>query len=589
MEQDMISKDSALAIFTFSPVQSFISEARRAEDLFNGSVILSRLASAAAAALGEQNLIYPASLSGQDMPNKLVAALPLDEAESKLQAAENALIGEWRKIAAAARQAANLDSDEAWMNIWRRQVIQNPPWQVFWVYVPHSGNYAQDYDEASRRLDALKHTRIFAQSEEDGEKDSLSGQRSALHVAEKTARAYWAEMAKKPHITAAKLKPEGKERLDSIGLVKRFAELNAGLPFPSTSTVAAWDFYQMARQNASDELQAYRDQLERLGLHKARKHDVEFPYDLDVLFKETLTPQRMRESYQRAEKDLSAAKNALASLVKKVGSEPSPYYAIVLLDGDGIGKKLDKKAVEQFGGKSYHQRFSQALAQFAQATLNLVQAERGGFLIYNGGDDVLLLASLQNAIPLARQLASAYRQSFNGWLTATLSGAVLIAHHLSPLSRALSDLRAAERAAKSAEADEYGNKDMLCVALTKRGGEPLLARSPWSALDGFEDRWAQPFGKGWLANSLPYLLRDDLRVAENLDQAAVRALARYRFRRQAGDGFKEKAAELAEQWVKWAGEIEKKLSQRDSTRRQAIEEAVHWLVIARFLGQGGKE
>ncbi len=37
--------ETALAIFTFSPVQSFISEARRAEDLFNGSAILSRLAS----------------------------------------------------------------------------------------------------------------------------------------------------------------------------------------------------------------------------------------------------------------------------------------------------------------------------------------------------------------------------------------------------------------------------------------------------------------------------------------------------------------------------------------------------------------
>ncbi len=34
----------AVLIFTFSPVQSFIAEARRSEDLFNGSAILSRLA-----------------------------------------------------------------------------------------------------------------------------------------------------------------------------------------------------------------------------------------------------------------------------------------------------------------------------------------------------------------------------------------------------------------------------------------------------------------------------------------------------------------------------------------------------------------
>lgn len=581
--------ETALAIFTFSPVQSFISEARRAEDLFNGSAILSLLAFAAAERLGRKNLIYPASLSKNDMPNKLVARLPLAEAETMLQKAENALIDEWREIADDARRKSGLTTDEVWMSIWQRQVIHNPPWQVFWVYQPETGDYAQDYKEVSRRLDALKHSRLFTQSEEEGEKDSLSGQRSALHLNEKAPKQYWAEMATRGGITASQLKPGGKERLDSIGLIKRFANLAGQREFPSTSTVAGWDFYQQARTTAKQELRDYCCELENLKLYKARSSDSDFPYDLDLLFKETLTVKRMKDSYGKSltEKDLLPARKLLAALVEKVGFSPSPYYAILLLDGDGIGKKLDRMEGNGVIGEDFHCRFSKCLAEFARKAGGLVKPEQGGFLVYNGGDDVLLLASLQSAVPLACSLAQAYQEAFSGLFRATLSGAVLIAHHLSPLSRVLTDLREAEKHAKSVVADGLGNKDALCIALSKRGGEPLRMRSRWDVLIGFEQGYVAAFREGGLANSLPYLLRDDLRVAENLDDGAVAALVRYRFQRQAGEGFKDRAKGMAGKWLHWALSIEDMLPK--DAKKTAFEEAVNALIIARFLAQGGKE
>ncbi|MEW6505273.1 MAG: type III-B CRISPR-associated protein Cas10/Cmr2 [Chloroflexota bacterium] len=587
--------ETALAIFTFSPVQSFISEARRAEDLFNGSAILSRLACAAAKALDKENLIYPDSLSENDMPNKLVARLPLDQAAGMLEKAENALIGEWRKIAEEALQTSGLTTDEVWVSIWQRQVIQNPPWQVFWVYQPETGDYTADFREASRRLDALKHSRLFTQSEEEGEKDSLSGQRSALHTNGKSPKKYWAEMAKKPQITASQLKPEGKERLDSIGLIKRFAELAGRREFPSTSTVAGWDFYQQAKAAAGELLKTYSGELENLKLHKVRPADRDFPYDLDLFFKETLTVERMKDSYGRefTEKDLAPAKQALKKLVEAVGFSPSPYYAILLLDGDGIGRKLDRMEANGVKGEDFHRQFSKKLGKFAEKTAEFVKPSEGGFLVYNGGDDVLLLASLQRAIPLASSLAQAYQQAFSDLFKATLSGAVLIAHHLSPLSRVLADLRKAEKHAKSVAADELGNKDTLCLALSKRGGEPLLARSPWILIEKFEEDWVKPFREGKLANSMPYLLREDLRVAEGLDEEAVEALVCYRFKRQAGENFnKQEVADLSEQWIGWVATIEemiKKEQHQTVPKKTAFEEAVNGLIIARFLAQGGKE
>lgn len=576
----------ALAIFTFSPVQSFISEARRAEDLFNGSAILSRLAYAAAQAIGAGSLVYPAKLSPTDMPNKLVAELDLNSAEQTLKNAENALIGEWRKIAADARQRAHLDSDAVWMSIWERQVVQRPPWQVFWVVVPQSGDYRKDYRRASRLLDGLKHSRLFDQNEEEGEKDSLSGQRSALHREKETSKKYWTEMAKKPHITASRLKPEGMERLDGIGLVKRFAELNPEREFPSTSTVAGWDFYQLTQKNAKAELGAYRQVLEDLGLYKARQKDAVFPYDLDVLFEETLTPQRMKDSYNQtfSAEQLKPARQALNKLYRAAGdARPSPYYAILKLDGDGVGKKLDGME-----GKDRHKGFSEGLAAFADETSKIVRPAEGGFLIYNGGDDVLLLASLQKAIPLAVELIRTYREALDGVVTATLSGAVLIAHHLSPLSRVLADLRAAEKYAKSVKKDDLDNKDTLCVALNKRGGEPLLARSSPERLVDFDLIWIDTFRCGKLAGGLPYMLRDDLRIAEDLQPEAVQSLVRYRFQRQAEQGFGEQAAALADQWVEWVNDIGNKLETADP-RRTAFEEGINWLVIARFLAKGGRE
>ena len=285
---------TALAIFTFSPVQSFISEARRAEDLFNGSAILSRLAYAAAQVIGQQNLIYPLSISPDDMPNKLVAALPINEAEERLSRAEQAFLQEWRAIADQARQnwfkiaaGSNIElTDKVWEDIWKRQVVQRPIWQVFWVYVPMDSDYTKTYREASRLLDGLKHSRLFEQGEEEGEKDSLSGQRSALHTkapANKPTRGwtkkYWEGISKS--IPASLVKPGGKERLDSIALVKRFAELKQNRQFPSTSTVAGWDFYQLACQKAPVALQAHKQALDDLGLYRARKGDAIFPYDLD--------------------------------------------------------------------------------------------------------------------------------------------------------------------------------------------------------------------------------------------------------------------------------------------------------------------
>ncbi|HCE17408.1 MAG TPA: type III-B CRISPR-associated protein Cas10/Cmr2 [Anaerolinea thermolimosa] len=579
----------AVLIFTFSPVQSFIAEARRSEDLFNGSAILSRLAQAAGKAIqtaGE--LIYPAQLQENDTPNVLVARVSQEQAPEIAQKARQALLKEWQEIAEKARAEAYLEEDDLWKRIWKRQVVEAPPWQIFWAVAPETENYAQAYEAARDLLERAKRSRLFDQSEEEGEKDSLSGARTALRTQKyATARKYWEAMSRRPHILSSQVRPEGRELLDSIALVKRFWEVG-DREFPSTSTVAAWDFYLEAQKKAPEELSRYRQALESLPLYKARKHVTAFPYDGDLFFEETLTRQRMEDSYNVEKVDeaaLQQVRELLKKLIKKTGKSPSPYYMLIQFDGDGVGAKIDHLLENKGKAEANHRCFSENIARFSNQVREVVKPEAGGFLIYNGGDDVLFLASREKGLELSRKLAEEYQNTVGKDLgiLATASAGVVIAHHLTPLARALSLLHEAEKSAKSGKKDDLGNKGMVCVTLAKRGGEALSALSPWEHVKKFEV-WVRAFQNEEVAAVFPYALAREAAALQGLEQEAMASLVRYLFSRHTGEKVsKDRKHELLKTLTEWHKAIEEK------TGVSAMGEIARWLIIARFLASGGAE
>ena len=578
---------NAVLIFTFSPVQSFIAEARRSEDLFNGSAILSRLAQAAGEKLESQGtLIYPVDLQGNDAPNVLVARIPSEKAQEMAQKAQDALLSRWQEIAEEARQNAHLDEDHLWKRIWNRQIKETPPWQIFWAYAEETQCYKEAYQQARDLLERAKRSRLFAQSEEEGEKDSLSGSRAALRTQNyPSARKYWEAMSKKRHILPSQVRPEGNELLDSIALVKRFWE-GGGREFPSTSTIAAWDFYQLAKDKAQDELRKYREELDRLPLYKARRKHPDFPYDGDLFFEETLTPQRMKDSYnvELDEETLQKLRNLLENLVHKTGKSPSPYYILIQFDGDGVGAKINR-LLDQADAEEKHCRFSQNLTRFSEQVGEIVKDEAGGFLIYNGGDDVLFLASREKGLELASNLAEKYREIVGEGLgiLATASAGVVIAHHLTPLARALSLLHEAEHSAKAGKKDKEGNKSMVCVTLAKRGGEALSALSPWGEVEKYR-AWVKAFQNNEVAGVFPYALAREAGTLQALPPEAMKSMVRYLLDRHSGEKLsKERRENLLEDLLAWCTAIEEK------TGKPALEEIARWLIIARFLASGGAE
>lgn len=137
---------------------------------------------------------------------------------------------------------------------------------------------------------------------------------------------------------------------------------------------------------------------------------------------------------------LAAAEQALQALLSSAKTSPSPYYAVIALDGDQIGrwlsgekspsveKVITTKAVEYFrqnlppdeAGKwlasprpispSWHLQFSEALANFSlYAVRRVVEDVHHGQLIYAGGDDALAMVPADAAIACATDLRAAFQ------------------------------------------------------------------------------------------------------------------------------------------------------------------------------------
>lgn len=588
----------AVLIFTFSPVQSFIAEARRTADLLAASRILVELAMAATRSIESAgSLVYPvgtrnapgtttAETPTNHIPNKIVAVVPAELADAIAEKAKEALLQRWLSIARSAEtrlKELGPSADNVWQSIWDRQISKL--WEVRWSIAPMpNGDYKTAHALAGTALDAAKRTRAFAPSEEDGPKDTLSGRRSALRTASYDARAYWAEVGAR--LLAPKLRPDGRERLDAIGAIKRFCYL-ADTSFHSASSVASRDFVEQAKGY----LHEYRQAIVSLlgpNLHPVRRDD-QWPYDGDLLYVETLTVDRLFDSYRAVNVDpdaLRRAQRVLGSLYKRLGWSPCPYYAIIVLDGDGIGEHVTKKCLEQPDPQLAHSGFSNRLREFAHKVPDLV-VEHKGDLVYNGGDDVLALAPLSQALPLAKALASAF-----GEITeATASAGIAVVHHLYPLDAALQAAREAEQRAK-----DVCGKAAVCVRVLRRSGEVTDVRSTWQALGHIFEHLVSLFKDKALSSRFAYDLLAQAPVISNLAPASVQpqsdprqAILRLSMQRHKGERLTDIEQKVADLWS-WAKALDASLpaDERDvAGASHGFVELARWITFARFVAQGG--
>ncbi len=468
---------SHLLAISVGPVQEFIAAARRTRDLWFGSYLLSEISRAAAKAIEDQGgrLIFPASLGAENVANVILTKLDAGDPKEIAAKAKKAAQKQWREFAEQARGGASSVIREA---IWNDQVDDVIEFYAAWVPHTNPKNYQDDRVRVMRLLAGRKNCRDFKQpgfNDAGLPKSSLDGQRPTVLVGPKpgesreTYRDNWPK----------KLRLSPGEQLDVVGVTKRLGKKRGESDprYPSVARVAAETWLRGVRAKiAFEDLRNACAAVPDLNKVAEPEYGY-FPYEGTVIFKDR-HPDLIAELGEVVREPLKQVAEAL----KKLGGEPTPYVAVLVADGDGMGAVIsNQKTIGE------HQQLSQALAGFASEARKIV-TDRNGVLIYAGGDDVLAFLPVDKCLGSARMLHDKFSDLLKGYKNEegkppTLSVGVAIGHFMENLEDLLEYARAAEKAAKKVE-----GKDALAVHLHKRSGSPIRVRAKWTETPAPDDR-----------------------------------------------------------------------------------------------------
>lgn len=594
-------------IVTLGPVQDFIAAARRSRDLWFGSWLLSDLSKATAEAMalecGVESLVFPGVKDLSELrsdrlsvANKIVVRVP--EGKDPATVAEQGREGMKTRLEGHRKEAfARIE----------REYFEEPTAiaqvddliEYSWVSAPEHGS--DGYADARRRAEALlaqrKNTRLWNPVAwgKDVPKSSIDGEReSVLH------ESLFDNLTPEQIRVGYGVGPA--ERLCGVGLLKRHGRHpnpnnKYTHRFLSTGHLAAWPVYKRAEglkgdPDLADLWSRYLKVLAAGGVILNEQtivqgggwmHPVFGAYDGSLLFENRL-PELFEEvtDENRRKAAVQEARKALAAVLERVGvTTPVPYYAILVADGDRMGR-----AIERQTGFREHRELSRVLDGFAQSARSLVENEHGGELIYSGGDDVLAFVPLHRAVACAFDLADSFAKRLKGFPTdgeggtPTLSAGIGISHFMEPLRRALSTARKAEKLAKR-------DRNSLAVIVDKRSGPPVSVVGPWGALDRQLTDYARMHRKeiDQIPDGAAYELRELARLLDGAEGESKESLEKL-VRKEAERIFRRKQPEHGAQQ-----KIEKEVLERllADLAGMPLRDLADRLIVSRLLAQAADE
>lgn len=530
---------------TLGPVQAFVAQARRTRDFWAGSFILSYLSSVAMAAVRQQKgeIEFPVPddhflgwLDGRardgekplqgSVPNRFKALGARVEADFNPQAVVDAVNLAWQALAGLVWQHDLLPvagANSLQHQIWQRQI--NHFWEISWCLT--------EDPTVSNLLDRRKNWRTHVQFDEPGVKCSLMEGYQELSGATRpgeAVRTFWKAVRLQNETLARDLRED--EHLCAIALVKRrfvhhFARFSLTLPavgsYPA-QTVQGWDIptsvpsvaylaalpWLAATIEMTPELPELQKAIEQLQKDLAR---LDAPWEGRVLHRireatqqaglrgwawqqvngQYLYPSALQQRLKEARRSDSLLDADIESLtrvqshlqtIRSVSGlgEPSPFYAVLLMDGDALGV--------QMSNTNKQKGISQGLNTFTSGVPAIVE-KFSGFLVYAGGDDVLALLPQPFAIECAQEIHRFYDQCFaqvnqqqgEHPIFTSISGAIEFAHYKTPLTRILQD---AHSLLDDIAKDKTG-RNSLAVRLWRPGGLNAEWSAPWTRVNDLLD------------------------------------------------------------------------------------------------------
>ncbi|RSK26555.1 type III-B CRISPR-associated protein Cas10/Cmr2 [Bacillus sp. HMF5848] len=442
-----------LLLVSIGPVQSFIASARKVEDLWSGSYLLSYLVKKAILSLFdnaeiediEVEMIYPSQnrqtlnelsqgelVETPSLPNRFICKVKASEEKTAALAKqiETKVQNELYYLCKAAIDEKVFTSSQVKKDLMIKLMEEqvNSFLEVFWTVelLENEKNYELARTRIEKRLAAIKNNRPIKQVVQDGLVCTVCGDREALHEHEY-------------------------EENDRIGKMKN-------------SLKATWD--------------------KRSNLYKGNKDNVGRIRDNEALCSICLG-KRVARDYFKVIREVGTKYFKSFPPIREIAEEET-YYAIIMMDGDDMGQWFSGKKGDANGVSILNQqRISKRLEIFSKQVVPELVKEYKGKLIYSGGDDVLAFVPLHYALLLAKKLRQAFSSEDKGLgELATASIGMVVAHQKAPLGQLLTYTRKLEKKAKTYKHPiSYNEKDALALSVFTHSGEVREVTLPW-LLDG---------------------------------------------------------------------------------------------------------
>ncbi len=222
--------------------------------------------------------------------------------------------------------------------------------------------------------------------------------------------------------------------------------------------------------------------------------------DGNVFFTSMLENPNRYEDKSELRKTVLAALNRLNKNTKNQYDNPldkvSPFYAVLMMDGDSLGSKMSVSENQNAITEGLAYFINGLKTQDSKHSHKMGVAEyvyqHNGFLIYAGGDDVLAILPLEDAIPCAIALRQHYQQCFkvalqyagmsdfidkkgNPVVNTSISAAIEYVHIKTPLTKILKD---AHHLLDDIAKEKTG-RDSLAIRVWKPGGLQQQWSQPW--------------------------------------------------------------------------------------------------------------
>jgi len=450
-----------LFLLSISPVQEFISQARKTNDLYAGSRILSDSIKFVINKLQQSNefkLIFP-NLISDSLPNRFICKLK----EVNEETVQNFGIE-------AERAFSKKIEEIIWNTIIFKNVKINPKitnqfldlFCINWCAVEIKTDYNSAYQELEKLHASIKNVRRFKQLGdglgEQGRKCSICGERNAYFYKAKRRKSLNYISQDAIEIDSAQI--DDNEGLCLVELIKRFYNIQEN-SFPSTAELSL------------------TDQIDRADINflKSKNINIQLLYNEDTDKKNLSWTEKVPD-----EKTLNSIISNILNKNNLKTSHLAKYYATIMFDGDKMGELLSGSNLKEPSKlEEFHQALTKCLSVNAQKATEIVN--KHGATVYAGGDDFLGFCTISSLFSTLKALGETFKHELQEELAdylvnpqdVTMSAGVIIAHYKAPLRSVLNMAREMESIAKT-----KGGRNAIAIGVNNHSGGKVTSYWKWN-------------------------------------------------------------------------------------------------------------